>query len=259
MREFSSTLAAPLREYEAFQLVSGRLCESYAVMLRIFDRHCETNYPDAEGLTQCMVDGWCAKRDTENNMSCRRRIYPVVSFIRFLQKRGMTNVATPDMPRREPNSYIPHAFTDIELSNFFQACDNIPHGSSKQEESRRLTIPVFFRLLYSSGIRTNEARQLRRSDVGLSDGVLNIVYSKGHPQHFAVLHDSMLRLMQRYDIAIDALYPGRAYFFPVGDDKHHTCAWVSKNFKQMWLQYNSAYAIPYDLRYPNLHKMRTFC
>ena len=249
MREFASALAPLMREYEAYQIVSGRLCESYAVMLRIFDRHCETNFPDAERLTQGMVDVWCAKRDTENNMSCRRRIYPVVSFIRFLQKRGATDVVTPDMPRREPNSYIPHAFTDIELSNFFRACDNIPHGPSKQEKTRRLTLPVFFRLLYSSGIRTNEVRQLRRSDVNLSDGVLNIAFSKGHQQHFAVLHDSMLRLMQRYDIAIDALYPDRTYFFPVGDDKQHTGSWVSTNFKQMWLQYNSAYAIPYDLRH----------
>jgi Phage integrase family. len=52
--------------------------------------------------------------------------------------------------------------------------------------SRRIIVPVFFRLLYSSGIRTTEARLLRADDVNLDDGVLNIRHSKGFSQHFVV-------------------------------------------------------------------------
>ena len=249
MREFTSLIAPLMGVYVSYQQASGRWSDSYAVILGLFDKHCKTNCPGSEKLTQAMVDDWCVKRETESNNSCRRRIYPVVSFIRFLQKRGMTDVKTPTMPRKEPNTYIPHAFTEDELANFFSACDAIPHGPSKQEKSRRLTLPVFFRLLYSSGIRTNEARLLRRSDVDLGHGVLNIEYSKGHAQHFVVLHDSMLQLMREYDIAIDALYPNRTYFFPVGGGKHHTAAWVQTNFKKMWFQNNSAYAVPYEFRH----------
>jgi len=71
-----------------------------------------------------------------------------------------------------------------------------------------MSIPVFFRLLYSSGIRTNEARLLPRENADLERGVLDIQYSKGHDQHYIVLHDSMLEIMRRYDTAIGEIVPG---------------------------------------------------
>jgi site-specific recombinase XerD len=156
-----------------------------------------------------------------------------VSFVRYLQKRGLTDVNVPVIPRKEPRTYIPHTFTTEELCNFFRACDSIKsHSDAKEQISQKLTVPVFFRLLYSSGIRTNEARMLRKGDVDLVQGVLNIAYSKGHDQHFIVMHDSMLCLMREYDDAISKKYPSRAYFFPARCGKFHTNQWVSVNFKK---------------------------
>jgi integrase len=197
-----------------------------------------------------MLGTWCVKRATEANNSCRSRIYAVVSFVRYLQKRGLTDVKTPTIPRKEARTYIPHAFSETELHNFFDACDSIESYSETEEQiSQRLTIPVFFRLLYSSGIRTNEARILRRRDVDLVHGILNIEYSKGHDQHFIVMHDSMMELMRRYDTLIADMYPNRLYFFPVRDGKCHTKQWVSVNFKKMWAKSNGNYAVPYELRH----------
>jgi len=249
MSKFMSSLAPLMNEYVYYRQASGRWCDSYEVSLGLFDKHCKSKYPDSGELNQVMVDSWCAKRETENNNSCRRRIYPIYSFIRFLQKRDVTDIMTPTMPRKEPNTYIPHAFTENELANFFDACDVIPRGSTIKKKARRLTIPVLFRLLYSSGVRTTEARLLRRSNADLSHGVLNIEYSKGHAQHYVVLNDSILKLMNDYDIAIDALYPNRTYFFPFGSNICLSASWVLENFKKMWFQKNSAHAVPYDFRH----------
>jgi integrase len=219
-------------------------------MIAQFDKHCFENYPDATELSQEMADAWCAKRYTETNNSCQSRIYPIVSFIRYLRKRELTAILEPAIPPREPRTYIPHAFTKGELANFFAACDSISATpSSKIQLSRRITVPVFFRLLYSSGIRTNEARMLKREDVDLNSGVLDIRYSKGHSQHYAVLHDSMLSLMKRYDEAIGKLYPERTYFFPAKNDSHYSKDWVTQNFTKMWRRHNGGKAVPYALRH----------
>ncbi|MDR1247357.1 MAG: tyrosine-type recombinase/integrase [Clostridiales Family XIII bacterium] len=197
-----------------------------------------------------MLDSWCSQRETEANNSCRSRIYAVVSFVRYLQKRGLTDVKTPAIPRKEARTYIPHAFSEIELHNFFDACDSITSYSETEEQiSQKLTVPVFFRLLYSSGIRTNEARMLRKNDVDLIHGVLNIAYSKGHDQHFIVMHDSMLELMREYDMVIAKMYPKRLYFFPARNGKCHTKQWVAVNFKKMWEKRNSSSAVPYEFRH----------
>jgi integrase len=169
-----------------------------------------------------------------------------------LRERGETAVLDPKIPRKESREYIPHAFTEEELGNFFAACDSIPGTPSIEEQlSRRITVPVFFRLLYSSGIRTTEARLLKAEDVDLEHGVLNIRYSKGHHQHFIVLHDTMLDLMRQYDSVISKRYPNREYFFPARTKNGgaHTRSWVQVNFKRMWTQYNGSYAVPYELRH----------
>jgi integrase len=251
MREFASNFAPLMREYESYMKASGRYGGStYPNSLRYFDSYCADKYPDDETLSQEMVDTWCARRESENNNSCITRTKVIVSFIVYLQKRSLTDICVPYRPRKEPQTYIPHAFTENELTNFFNACDSIPASPLKKRQmTPRLTIPVFFRLLYSSGLRTNEARLLRRSDVDLEHGILNIEYTKGLDQHFVVLHDSMLTLMREYDIAIDKFYPNRIYFFPSIMGGFYSRTWVEENFQRMWRESNNSYATAYELRH----------
>ena len=249
-----------MQDYVFYQKASRHWNKSsYEPNLVLFDRYCKKQYPKATLLSQEMVDGWCHKRNTETNNSCRSRISVVVGFIRYLRKRGKTDVMEPDMPRKERRTYIPHAFTEIELENFFLACDSLPSVfHTPQQRSRKITIPVFFRLLYSSGIRTNEARMLKVEDVDLYNGIIKIRYSKGHSQHYVVLHDSMLELLKIYDAAIRKQYPHRAYFFPARGNTFHTRMWVQTNFRKLWDKYNSTHATAYELSYPNLNKIQTF-
>jgi len=251
MNKFSSFLKPLLQSYVYYRKASGHWNEaSYEPNLVLFDRYCKKRYPKATFLSQEMVDKWCHKRETKTNNSCRSRIYVVVSFIRYLRKRGKTNVLEPDIPKKERSTYIPHFFTDDELKNFFHACDNISFKSKTPEQrSKRITIPVFFRLLYSSGIRTTEARKLKVEDVDLCRGIINIRYSKGHVQHFVVLHETMLELMKLYDQKIQKQYPQRTYFFPARSDDFHKRQWVQTNFRALWDKYNSSYATAYELRH----------
>lgn len=252
MNKFTSCFAPSMQAYVSYQTASGRWNESYKRSLLLFDKYCKEQYPEAAILSQEIVEGWCHKRDTENNNSCRSRIYVVVSFIQYLRKRKKTDVMVPKIPRRERRTYIPHSFTDTELGDFFRACDRLPSKkpNTSEQRSRKITIPVFFRLLYSSGIRTTEARMLRIEDVDLRRGILDIRYSKGHAQHYVVLHDSMLELLKIYDAAIRKQYSQRAYFFPAArGNTFHTSAWVYTNFRELWDKCNSSHATAYELRH----------
>lgn len=251
MREFRSFLAPQIRQFIHYRQASQCWSGSSEKNLAYFDRYCRENYPGADALTQEMVDGWCRKRDTENRSSCGTRIGPVRSFVSFLNMRGLSSVHPPKPTGHAKRSYVPHAFTEEELARFFQECDSVKACGRKNSRVRKLTIPVFFRLLYSSGIRTNEARLLMRSDVSLPDGVLDIRQSKGYNQHYIVLHGSMLELMRRYDAAVGALMPGREYFFPSSRNGHYNSGWVTGTFSQLWEKANpsSSHASAYDLRH----------
>jgi len=250
LSRFESYMAPLMESYIIYRKASGRWSATYEQNLHLFDRHCSRQYPKAEVLTQEMVDGWCTQRATEKNNSCRARVNVVSGFVRYLRNRRKTTVAEPVFPRRERQTYIPHAFTALELENFFKACDRLPSTPRiPAVRLRKITVPVFFRLLYSSGIRTNEARMLHVDDVDLDHGILNIRHSKGPSQHYVALHDTMLDLLKRYDAAIRALYPEREHFFPAHTGSCHTRAWVQCNFRELWSMYNSSYATAYELRH----------
>lgn len=139
-------------------------------------------------------------------------------------------IALPKVPRSVPRTYTPHPFTYDELKRFFNACDNTKPRRGRLATIQRMTLPVFFRLLYSSGMRTTEAILLERDDVNLENGVISIKRSKGHDQHYVVLHNTMLALMRTYDENISRLVPHRKVFFPTPDDKSHPSVWVTYHF-----------------------------
>ena len=254
MAKFQSFLIPAIEAYMADRKASGKWCSMHEVQLLQFDRHCSKMCPGVrtEGLkllSQEMVDSWCAQRDTECNNSCITRIGVVSGFIKYLRIRGMTDVDEPVFPKKEKNNYIPHAFTIAELENFFRACDNLPTEPHLPVVfTRKITVPVFFRLLYSSGIRTNEARMLHVHDVNLEQGILSIKRSKGESQHFVVLHETMTELMIRYDVKIRKIHPDRQYFFP-SPKGFLRSNWVCKNFRECWFAYNTSYATAYGLRH----------
>jgi integrase len=224
--------------------------QSYEENLLLFDRYLQKHYSNANKLTNEMINGWCQKRSTELNNSCRSRTFVISTFINYLRNRELSDVNILVLPKLESSAYIPHAFTETELINFFYECDHICQRVNNFEgKVRKLTVPVFFRLLYSSGLRTTEARLLRISDIDLATGILSIRLSKGYNEHFVVLHDSMLKIMVEYDIKIKKITPNRTYFFPARKDGFHARAWVHNNFRLMWEVKNSAYAIPYELRH----------
>lgn len=247
--KFQSFLSNILCGYVTYRKASGRDSVGYLVNVGLFDRYCARQYPLAKELSQAMVDGWCKKRDSESTNSCISRIYPILSFLRYAKTRGLTDVNMPAVPRTTPRTYIPHAFTIEELQLFFHSCDSINTKYGLIGKLRKITIPVFFRLLYSSGMRTTEARLLRREDVNMENGVISIRYSKGCNPHFVVLHDIMLDLIKKYDVSVSKMIPDRIFFFPTSSNKGYPESWVSWNFRKYWYENNEAVATAYELRH----------
>lgn len=175
-------------------------------------------------------------RDTESPESCRKRTSAARMFAAWARDRGLTEaVATAPPRRRDAPDYAPHAFTRAELARFFDACDSIePYMGRLESRLRKIQCPAFFRLLYSSGMRTTEARMLRRVDVDLSTGVVSVVRSKGPDQHYVALHPSMLEVMRAYDAAADALQPDREWLFQSSRGGFHGRSWVALNFRGLW-------------------------
>jgi len=251
-RPFRSCLSEQFEEFVYSKRASNRWCQSYEENLHFFDNYCASQFPDASALTGEML-AWCNERLTENGNSCKYRITVVSNFVKYARHKGWTDIEPPKVPSEKPCTYVPHAFTKDELSRFFEVCDKHVTGSFNSQPSfinrlNKLELPVYYRLLFSTGMRTNEARWLKRSDVNLTEGVININQSKGADQHRVALHESMLLLLKKYDEHMAKVMPDRIYFFPNRNDCFQRPAWIEYHFRIIWKEVSDAPARPYDFR-----------
>ena len=255
MNQYRSSFAGLIEKFIVYRKASGSWNEpNYGLNIKLFDHFCTDRYPADTVLTQDMVDAWCAKRETEANRSHVTRTGVIRAFVDYLRRRNLTTVIPPLKLKPESKTYIPYAFEDDELERFFHVCDDIQpyHKRKTAAWIRKYTVPVFFRLLFSTGMRTTEARLLKRNDVDLVHGVINIQKSKGYDQHYVAMHDTMTNLMIQYDSTISMLLPSREFFFQSSrTGAHYSRGWVQDNFRALWNEANGAIAAPvaYDLRH----------
>ena len=201
---FHSAMASKFEAFVLNRKASRRWSKVYDDNLHFFDNYCAKFFPGQENLSKAMLE-WCKQRPTESCNSCRSRTNAVFLFIKYANSEGWTSILPPERPLYTPCTYIPHSFTAEELSNFFIECDKHVVNSRIRTNSNiysclnQLELPVYFRLLLSTGMRTNEARELKRKDVDLNNGIIEINKTKGFNQHRIALHESMLSVLRQYD------------------------------------------------------------
>ena len=252
-KPFRSFLAIQMEEFVYSRRAAGKWNASYDANLHSFDNYCADRYPNASALTEAML-GWCCERPTENGNTCKNRISAVSNFVKYARGKGWTDIAPPQTPAPRPCTFVPHAFTKEELTLFFRICDRHVterfnrRSSAIVSKLNKLELPVYYRLLFSTGMRTNEARWLKRSDVDLIEGVININRSKGVDRHRVAIHASMLRLLEIYDEKMAKLMPARTCFFPDRNDCFHSAKWAEYHFRIIWNEISKEHARPYDFR-----------
>lgn len=202
-------------------------------------------------LEKEMVDAWCLKHDTETSYSHMQRIGQLCNFLKFAHERNYIDFELPTHYAVRRDEKPPFAFAREGLSNFFRACDEYDSNSPIKilTQFNKIEIPPFFRLLYSTGMRTTEARLLLCEDVDLNTGVIAIRHTKGYDQHTIVLHDSMLALLIAYNEKMNLLLPDRKIFFPTPKDQYHKTPWVCHHFNEAWEKYNDSSTVAYQLRH----------
>ncbi len=253
MSEFSKERAPLFDPFVKYRIASDTWNTVYSQTLLYFDRYCTENFPGTIGITQEMINGWCTQRDTENKRSFIDRCQSSLRLLEYMTERGMTDVIKPEMPPAPPKTHIPHAFSEEELQRFFNGCDdNIQSARNLQSRFIALSVSVEFRLLYSSGMRPTETRLLRKENVDLANGIINIKETKGNQQHYVALHDDAIQLLRKYDETADRLFPDREIFFPMNPKNPNVPIspdMLDYHFHKVWDRVNKSTAVPYDFRH----------
>jgi len=229
---FNSLFAKQMNDMIQFKEALGYSRGSYYASLLNFDRFCKLHFPNESVLTKELVMEWGRKKNSENVNGVKRRMIAIRQFGKYLNS---VNVKAYVVPSEMIGSFKPfqaYVFTDAELKAFFQASDRI--SVHKLSPLRQVIVPVLFRLLYCCGLRPNEVRDLRRSDINLETGSLDVKETKAHKDRTIVIAQDILKLCRKYDMLMNSVYMDRQYFFQRPDGIPYTSEWVQKHFWMCW-------------------------
>lgn len=137
---------------------------------------------------------WAAPREGEAPTTRGKRILLWNGFARFAQSRGV-EAEVVDAEAPTTSDFVPHVYTAEEAAAIFAAAD-AGIGQRRSGYEPDAIMPVFTRLLYSTGMRFCEAARLRWGDV---DGRrVNIAKGKNGKARLVVLSESMAEVMGGY-------------------------------------------------------------
>lgn len=254
MITYSSTFAPEMRSMFEFRSSIGLSIHPYDTTLARFDKFCLENYPDAKTLTHDIVQGWLTSESLRNTKNIWNSIVEIRYFGKYLNAIGKEAYIAPCSNFPKKPSFAPYLFTDAELAALFHASDTMSRG--RHNSLQHAFVSVYYRLIYTCGLRPNEGRKLLRDNVNLQNGEIFITETKKHKERIVVMSDDMLCLCQKYASVLDYLAPRSKYFFPNPEGKPYSNDTYGLIFKNCWARANSGVPVSklprvriYDLRH----------
>ena len=202
-----------------------------------------------------MCDKWCRKRTYESQTNQGGRISSLRVFARHLVDMGIEAYIPPIGLTRHGTKYDAHIYTDDELVRFFSAVDK-SKSVPRECPYRAKTMPIFFRILYTSGMRVSELRLLKIRDFDLEKGYITVREGKNHKERIVPVHNTLVIKCRKLKVDIHGKSDGDEYFFMQFPGRPMPLVNVYKNFRR----YLEKAGIPHTGKGPRIHDFRhTFC
>lgn len=229
---FQSKLGADIKAFIIQKKASGYPYLESTRILSYFDMMIANNFPESDHLSKEICDAWIRECSKLHPNTLLRRVTPVRQFGKYLTGTGKNAYIIPKGIPHKQIRYDAHIFTEAELKAFFASIDQCKR--SVFSPFRCFVIPVIFRLLFTCGLRSSEARMLKTSDVDLNSGKILIRRSKGWEARVIYVGDDMLDLLRRYDRIISNCLPKREAFFPNQNGDHYNKSTLNVWFHEFW-------------------------
>lgn len=230
---FKGPFAKHIESHIKLKQAIGYKYEAERAHLLRFSAFTEEKYPGATKLTKEIILDWCSKKsyESQSNQSARASIVRQLAI--YMEGIEADAYVLPKGYYPGEKQYVPYIYTKEELQHFFHETDQCHYVS--QCPHRHLIMPVFFRMIYSCGLRPSEARLLKVADVDLVQGVLSILHSKKDKSRLVPMSDELTQRCNHYFGLVHKIPKDDDYFFPGLSGKPMTKMNVYHNFRRfLW-------------------------
>lgn len=252
---FESVFADEFRNLVDVKRAMGFDYMSTELSLRRLDRFFIETGVSEKKLTKSVCEQWCRKRSYETQKNQGKRISSLRVFAKYLVDIGIEAYVPPKGLTKHGPKYDAHIYTDDELSRFFAAVDE-SKSIPRECPYRAQVMPIFFRILYTSGMRVSELRLLKIRDFNLEKGFITVREGKNHKDRIVPVHATLVEKCRKLKTAIHRNSNDDEYFFMQLPGRPMPLVNVYKNFRR----YLEKAGIPHTGKGPRIHDFRhTFC
>ena len=246
--EFQSHFADRIKNLLEYRSSMGRSIQFYKSELANFDRFCLQEFPGEFALTRELAFAWCNNaRGSRANRAAIIRGFG--RYLTLMMEEEAYIMPTSFFPKQKAK--LPHILSEVELKRFFDASDRFDNNA--KSPILEYTVPTIFRLMFSTGLRPNEARLLRRQNFNFSDNTIYVADTKNGRDRRLAVSAEMMAMAERYDRIAEMQVPGRVYFFQSPTGEAYTNSWLSKIFDKCWARSGNErpprHCSPYSLRH----------
>lgn len=182
-----------------------------------FDAFLVQNNYCLDYISKELIDKWSIQLDTEKKNTRNDRVNKVNGFCEYLNSIGVK--AYVSHSRLSGEIVTPYILSKEEIITLFKTIDreSLKRNSVKHYP---FMLPVFYRLLYTCGLRNNEACCLKVADVDFKKSVLRVLDAKNDKDRLVYVSADMCYLLQCYLNKVNEFSVSQ-WLFPSGKQDTH--------------------------------------
>lgn len=211
---FSSAIAPEMSSYIElrYSSLSESSFSSNKRALSLLDQYLSSTGFQGKELTEEILSSWLLTL-AGNSKTLKEKIGAVRCFIKHLN--SLCHHSFLPAPPKVKSDYIPYIYSDEEIRQIMQYADNlIPISFSNCSKFFQMKFPMAIRILYCCGTRIGETMALRREDIDFRNGTLFLRETKFSKERVIPIHESLLKILERYCLTLGISNQPNAYLFP---------------------------------------------
>lgn len=191
---FKSQFKNFMQDYVKLMVSKGNKEYSFYYLYR-FDTFILQNNYSFNYISKDLIDKWSIQLSTEKKNTRNDRVCRVNGFCKYLDSIGVK--AYVSHFRLSGEKTTPYVLSKGEIITLFSVIDQ---ESLKNFQSKhyKFMLPVFYRLLYTCGLRNNEACCLKVNDIDFSKSILRILDAKNNKDRLVYINEDICFLLKSY-------------------------------------------------------------